>query len=80
MDPKKKFKTMTKASLASDFTKLSISPDGNQVAILHLNPSAGNDLVFSLSTDGDRIGELVAILSTRLSKVRYNCRGYNAWI
>ena len=70
LDPKKKFKTMLKASLLNDFSKLSVSPDGNQVAIIHLNSSAGNDLVLSLTTEGDKIGELVAILSSRLSKVR----------
>jgi len=66
MDPKKKFKTMLKYNLLSDFSKLSISPDGNQIAILHLNQ--GNDLVFSLTSNDDKIGELVAILSSRLEK------------
>ena len=69
MDPKKKFKTMLKYNLLSDFSKLSISPDGNQIAILHLNQ--GNDLVFSLTSNDDKIGELVAILSSRLEKVFY---------
>ena len=67
MDPKKKFKTMLKYNLLSDFSKLSISPDGNQIAILHLNQ--GNDLVFSFTSNDDKIGELVAILSSRLEKV-----------
>ena len=67
MDPKKKFKTMLKYNLLSDFSKLSISPDGNQIAILHFNQ--GNDLVFSLTSKDDKIGELVAILSSRLEKV-----------
>ena len=70
MDPKKKFKTILKANLLNDFSKLSVSPDGNQVAIIHLNSSAGNDLVLSLTTDGDKIGELVATMASRLSKVR----------
>ena len=70
LDPKKKFKTMLKASLLNDFSKLSVSPDGNQVAIIHLQSSAGNDLVLSLDTEGDKIGELVAIMASRLSKVR----------
>ena len=67
MDPKKKFKAMLKFNLLSDFSKLSISPDGNQIAILHLNQ--GNDLVLSLQSEGDKIGELVAILASRLEKV-----------
>ena len=67
MDPKKKFEAMLKYSLATDFSKLSISPDGNQIAILHLNQ--GNDLVLSLASEGDKIGELVAILASRLEKV-----------
>ena len=69
LDPKKKFKTMMKANLVTDFNKLSVSPDSNQVAIIHLNASAGNDLVLSLTTEGDKIGELVAIIASRLSKV-----------
>ena len=77
MDPKKKFKTMLKYNLLSDFTKLSISPDSNQIAILHLNQ--GNDLVFSFTSNGDKIGELVAILASRLEKV-CNINNRKLWI
>jgi len=71
LDPKKKFKTMLKANLVGDFKKISISPDGNQVVIIHLDSTAGNsDLVLSLSTTGDKIGELVAILAHRLAKAK----------
>ena len=72
LDPTKKFKTMLKINLAVDFSnKISISPDQNQVVVMHLNSSAGNDLVLSLSTDGNKIGEIVAVLAARLDKVSY---------
>ena len=81
LDPKKKFKTMLKANLVGDFNKISISPDANQVIVIHLDSTAGNDLVLSLSTSGDKIGELVAVLASRLAKVRsiyfvYNILSY----
>jgi hypothetical protein len=78
LDPTKKFKTMLKANMVGDFShKIGISPDGNQVVVIHLNASAGNDLVLSLATSGDRIGELVAVLAARLAKVQPNGRGLN---
>ena len=80
MDPNKKFKTMLKVNLLSDLSKISISPGGNQVVVLHLSNAAGNDLVLSLTTSEDKIGELVGRIASRMSKVclemNYHCKPY----
>ena len=71
LDPSKKFKPMLKVDLRHDFSgNISISPDGgNQLVVIHLNASAGNDLVLSLvsagSTGADMVGELIAAIASR---------------
>jgi len=78
LDPNKKFKTMLRVNLLSDLSKISISPGGNQVVVLHLNNAAGNDLVLSLTTSEDKIGELVGRIASRMTKVclemDYHCK------
>ena len=71
---------MLKVNLLSDLSKISISPGGNQVVVLHLTNAAGNDLVLSLTTSEDKIGELVGRIASRMSKVclemDYHCKPY----
>ena len=69
---------MLRVNLLSDLSKISISPGGNQVVVLHLNNAAGNDLVLSLTTSEDKIGELVGRIASRMTKVclemDYHCK------
>ena len=71
---------MLRVNLLSDLSKISISPGGNQVVVLHLTNAAGNDLVLSLTTSEDKIGELVGRIASRMSKVclemDYHCKPY----
>ena len=71
---------MLRVNLLSDLSKISISPGGNQVVVLHLNNAAGNDLVLSLTTSEDKIGELVGRIASRMTKVclemDYHCKPY----
>lgn len=55
-----KFKFMKKRTPITDITGLSVSPGRDQLITIHTNQ--GNDIVVSLITKEDRIGELVGIL------------------
>nr|CAD7577169.1 unnamed protein product [Timema californicum] len=65
-----KFKPMRKGSPIQEVTGLSVSPGRDQLLVIH--SSKGNDLVVSLVTarNEDRVGELVAVLSSLYSRLR----------
>ncbi|KAL5007010.1 hypothetical protein ScPMuIL_015816, partial [Solemya velum] len=60
----KKFKNMRTGIPLNDVTGLSVTPDGDQLIVIHL--SGSNDLVVCLHTSSneERVGELVGILCT----------------
>ena len=67
---------MLQVNLVQEFAgRISISPDaGNQLVVIHLNPSSGNDLVVSLKSAGSRgadmVGELIAVIASCLAHVQ----------
>ena len=79
LDPTKKFKLMMKVNLNQNFSgKISISPDANnQLVVIHLAPSVGNDLVLSLKSAGSRgadmVGELIAVMADKVNTVSIVC-------
>nr|XP_018899154.1 PREDICTED: myosin-IA [Bemisia tabaci] len=62
-----KFKPMRKMMI-QEITGLSVSPGEDQLLVIHSNK--GNDLVVTLQTSEDRVGELVGVLSTQFIKLR----------
>ncbi|ESO97046.1 hypothetical protein LOTGIDRAFT_143556 [Lottia gigantea] len=68
LDSKKRFKPMTKGTPISEITGLSITPESDQLVVIHL--SGGNDLVICLISQSgeERVGELVGILCSHWHK------------
>ncbi|XP_046369671.2 unconventional myosin-Id-like [Haliotis rufescens] len=64
LDPKKKFKAMRKGTPISDVTGLAVSPERDQLIVVHLN--SGNDLVLCLQSkvNEERVGEMVGALAS----------------
>lgn len=60
-----KFKSMKKGMPIAEITGLSVSPGRDQLITIHSN--RGNDFILSIITkgSGDRVGELVGVLSNR---------------
>ncbi|XP_039296527.1 unconventional myosin ID isoform X2 [Nilaparvata lugens] len=63
-----KFKPMKRGMPIQEVTGLSVSPGQDQLMVIHSNK--GNDLVVTLKTDDDRVGELVGALCSRYSQLR----------
>lgn len=63
-----KFKNMKKRMPISEITGLSVSPGKDQLITIHSNH--GNDLIISLLSKEDRIGELVGILCNAYFQLR----------
>ncbi|KAK3589621.1 hypothetical protein CHS0354_043081 [Potamilus streckersoni] len=63
LDPKKKYKLLRRGISIGDVTGLSITPDADQLSVIHLKD--GNDLVICLQNPSreERVGELVGSLS-----------------
>ncbi|KAL3832417.1 hypothetical protein ACJMK2_024062 [Sinanodonta woodiana] len=63
LDPKKKYKSLRHGISIGDVTGLSITPDADQLSVIHLKD--GNDLVVCLQNPSreERVGELVGSLS-----------------
>ncbi|XP_046677744.1 unconventional myosin ID, partial [Homalodisca vitripennis] len=58
-----KFKPMRRGMPIQDVVGLSLSPGRDQLVVIHSNK--GNDLVVTLKTSEERVGELVGVLCTR---------------
>ncbi|KAL1137847.1 hypothetical protein AAG570_009543 [Ranatra chinensis] len=63
-----KFKPMRRGMRIQEITGLSLSPGRDQLIVIHNNK--GNDLVVTLKTSEDRVGELVGALCSRYSQLR----------
>lgn len=63
-----KFKNMKKKMPISEITGLSVSPGRDQLITIHSNH--GNDLIISIMSKEDRVGELVGILSNAYFQLR----------
>lgn len=69
LDPKKKFKLMRPGTSFLDLTGLSVTPDSDQLIILHLK--GGNDLVICLLSGSreERVGELIGTICKQWHKM-----------
>ncbi|XP_073971326.1 unconventional myosin ID [Rhodnius prolixus] len=63
-----KFKPMRSGIPIQEITGISISPGRDQLIVIHTNK--GNDLVVTLRTSEDRVGELVGALCSRYFQLR----------
>ncbi|KAL7293199.1 hypothetical protein TKK_0013344 [Trichogramma kaykai] len=63
-----KFKNMKKVMNIAEITGLSVSPGKDQLIIIHSNH--GNDVIASIMTTEDKVGELVGILSNSYYSIR----------
>lgn len=68
LDPTHKFKPMKKGWPISEVIGLSVTSGQDQLIVIH--SSKGNDLVISLESKEDRVGELVGVLRSRYSQIR----------
>ncbi|XP_067649162.1 unconventional myosin-Id-like [Haliotis asinina] len=64
LDPNKKFKAMRKGTPITEITGVTVSPERDQLIVIHL--SSGNDLVLCLQSkvNEERVGELVGSLAS----------------
>ncbi|XP_008486472.1 myosin-IA-like [Diaphorina citri] len=63
LDSGAKFKAMKRGMSLQEMTGLSVSPGSDQLVVIHNNK--GNDLVFTIISSEDRVGELVGALASR---------------
>ncbi|XP_014242236.1 myosin-IA [Cimex lectularius] len=63
-----KFKPMRSGIPIQEITGLSLSPGRDQLVVIHTNK--GNDLVVTIKSEEDRVGELVGALCSRYNQLR----------
>uniref|UniRef100_A0A8D8YBU6 Myosin-IA n=3 Tax=Cacopsylla melanoneura TaxID=428564 RepID=A0A8D8YBU6_9HEMI len=68
LDSGAKFKAMRRGMSLQEMTGLSVSPGSDQLVVIHNNK--GNDLVFTIISAEDRVGELVGALASRYFRLR----------
>ncbi|KAI5745228.1 hypothetical protein M8J76_009372 [Diaphorina citri] len=68
LDSGAKFKAMKRGMSLQEMTGLSVSPGSDQLVVIHNNK--GNDLVFTIISSEDRVGELVGALASRYYQLR----------
>lgn len=68
LDSAAKFKAMRRGMSLQEMTGLSVSPGTDQLVVIHNNK--GNDLVFTIISGEDRVGELVGVLASRYYQLR----------